>query len=129
VPRLSPPEWGKRAATLRRHGATPEEIAFLSTRRVELNAMTSRQLVDFVETKLAEHGVRKLIPHDDVIEKHARRVIKERLVAKISDEFEKEAAKADLPEDLRRQIEDFLQQNPELPWDAAVAQIIDAGAP
>ena len=32
------------AATLRRHGATDEEIEFLSRRRVELNAMTSRQL-------------------------------------------------------------------------------------
>jgi hypothetical protein len=90
--------------------------------------MTSRQLVDFVETKLTEHGVRKLIPDDDVIEKHARRVIRELLIAKISDEFDKEAAKADLPAGLRRQIEEFVEKNTELPWDAAVAQIIAGDA-
>jgi hypothetical protein len=47
---------GKRRDTLERHGATEDEIEFLAPedededcRRVELNAMTSRQLVDFVE--------------------------------------------------------------------------------
>ena len=44
--------WRKREQTLLRHGATPEEIAFLEESRVELNAMTSRQLLDFVEEKL-----------------------------------------------------------------------------
>jgi hypothetical protein len=34
-------EWPARASTLRRHGATPEEMEFLRTTRVELNAMTS----------------------------------------------------------------------------------------
>jgi hypothetical protein len=32
-------DWAKRAATLLRHGATDDEIAFLRNRRVELNAM------------------------------------------------------------------------------------------
>jgi DNA topoisomerase VI subunit A len=50
-------EWGKRAATLTRHGATAAEIGFLSKRRVEINAMTSRQLVDFIEAQLALHKV------------------------------------------------------------------------
>jgi hypothetical protein len=71
-----------------------------------------------------EHGVRKLIPQDDVIEKHARWLIKEQLIAIISDAFDKEPAKGDLPADLRRQIEEFLEQNLELPWDEAVARII-----
>ena len=37
-------DWEKRAATLKRHGATAAEIDFLRHRRVEINAMTSRQL-------------------------------------------------------------------------------------
>ena len=37
-------DWEKRAATLERHGATATEIDFLRNRRVEMNAMTSRQL-------------------------------------------------------------------------------------
>ena len=40
------------------HGATDQEIAFLRTQRVELNAMTSRQFVAYLEAKLSEHGVK-----------------------------------------------------------------------
>jgi hypothetical protein len=49
----------KRKATLRRHEATPDEIAFLLTKqkRVELNAMTAPQFIEFLEKKLVEHGV------------------------------------------------------------------------
>jgi hypothetical protein len=83
VPQVDPREWDYRAGTLRRHGATTGEVELLRERRVELNAMTSLQLVDFVETKLTEHGVGKVVPDDDVIEKHARRVISECLIAKI----------------------------------------------
>ena len=51
-----------RAANLRENGATEKEIKFLLHRRVELNAMTSRQLVAFVERKLKEHGIDKVVP-------------------------------------------------------------------
>jgi hypothetical protein len=48
---------------LRINGATEAEIRFLlSERRVELNAMTSRQFVDFLEAKLIEHSAAKVIP-------------------------------------------------------------------
>jgi DNA topoisomerase VI subunit B len=120
--------WEKRAATLRRHGAAEDEIAFLRNRRVELNAMTSRQLVDFIETKFAEHNVTKIIPEDTVIERHARRTIEQRLleraIAKISGEIAEQAKTADLPADLRDQIAAFFEEQPNLPWDEAVAQII-----
>ena len=68
-------DWTKRAATLRKHSASEDEIIFLRNRRVELNAMTSRQIIDFVEAKFAQHGVTKLIPDEAVIERHARRTI------------------------------------------------------
>jgi hypothetical protein len=54
----------KRRANLIENGATPEEVEFLLHHRVELNAMTSRQLVDFVERKLQEHGIGKVVPND-----------------------------------------------------------------
>ena len=47
---------------LRECGATEEEIALLRTRRVELNALTTEQLVALVESALAEHGIAKVIP-------------------------------------------------------------------
>ena len=43
-------------------GLDQAAIDFLRNQRVELNAMTSRQLVDFVEDKLKQHGIQKVIP-------------------------------------------------------------------
>jgi DNA topoisomerase VI subunit A len=77
--------WRERADTLRRHGGTEKEIEFLRDQRVELNAMTSPQIIDFIEAKFREHGVAKLIPDAGAIEEHARHLIKlkltERLIA------------------------------------------------
>jgi len=123
-----PREWPKRAATLRRHGATAQEIEFLRTRRVELNAMTSRQLVDFIETKLTAHGVEKLIPDDEVLEQQARRIIKHRLteqaLAKLKGNIAREAERVQLPQRLRERIAEVFKQYPDIPWDHAVAQVL-----
>jgi hypothetical protein len=79
---------GARRETLWRHGASLEEILFLAPevatddcRRVELNAMTSRQLVDFVEAAFARHGVVKVVPENAVLASHARHCIEEQLTA------------------------------------------------
>jgi hypothetical protein len=121
-------DWRKRAQTLRRHGATPKEIAFLEESRVELNAMTSRQLLDFVKAKLDEHGVKKLIPEDAILERHTRRLIEQRLVGeaitRLKSKIAKQAATRKLPTDLRQRLADVLAQNPQLPWDAALADVL-----
>jgi Topoisomerase 6 subunit A/Spo11, Toprim domain len=61
---------------LRERGATEEEIDFLVRgrkggkwfgERVEINQMTSRQLVDWLESKLIDLGASKVIPDDDVL--------------------------------------------------------------
>ena len=121
-------DWAKRAATLRKHGAREDEITFLRNRRVELNAMTSRQIIDFVEAKFAQHGVTKLIPDEAVIEQHARRTIERQLlahaIAKISSEIADQARSAELPTNLREQIKTLFAEQPNLPWDEAVAQIM-----
>ena len=115
--------------TLRRHGATPEEIDFLQNERVEINAMTSRQIIDFIEKKFAEHGVKKLIPDDETLDQHARRVIKDRLTKEILDTFindiQQDTDATVLPEDFRQQVDCVLEEHPELPWDAAVALILN----
>jgi hypothetical protein len=121
-------EWIAREFTLRRHGATRKEIEFLRTQRVELNAMTSRQLVDFVEAKFREHGVKKVVPEEAVIEQQARRVVEQRLtaeaIAKVQKRIAKRVVEAPLPEDLAQQVASLLERQPELPWDLAVARII-----
>jgi hypothetical protein len=120
--------WSKREETLRRHGATPKEIAFLESKRVELNAMTSRQFLDFIEAKLDEHGVEKLVPEDAILEQHARRLIEQRLarkaIARVASKIAKEAASQKLPSDLLARIGAALEEKPHLPWDAALAAVL-----
>jgi hypothetical protein len=126
------------AQTLKRHGASQDEIDFLIQRsygsefkgeRVELNALTSDQLIAFIERKFAEHGVRKIIPDDEVLEMHARRMLERRLVLRELDKMlpgiREQVTKANLPDDLREHVEALLEEQPAVPWDAAVAEIID----
>jgi DNA topoisomerase 6 subunit A-like protein len=125
------------ADTLKRHGATQDEVDFLVQEshrdglfgaRVELNAMTSDELIDFVEGKFEEHGVTKIIPDDEVLELHARRMLERHLVLrrleKLLPEIREQVANTALPDDLRKLVEERLDQEPELPWDAVVAEII-----
>ena len=120
-------DWFARQRTLRRHGATPAEIEFLRTRRVELNAMTSRQFVDLLERKFAEHRVTKLIPEGNVLESHWHRLLTERLAdaafEKIRAGVAKEAAETAAPENLVERVADHLQRHPEVPWDGALAHL------
>ncbi len=114
--------------TLKRHGATPAEIAFLANERVELNAMISDEFIAFIERKFAEHGVAKVVPDSDVIERHARTVIEGRLinnaVANLAAKIKEQAATVALPENLRQQIEAELKESPTLSWDEVVADLV-----
>lgn len=122
--------WNSRASTLRRHGATAEEITFLKTRRVELNALSSDLFVSFVEKKLSEHGVRKVVPNRATLELHARRVIEqdlgEALFRDNQASLQAEAAATALPADLDSQVRAILCRHPEAPWDQAVAAVVRA---
>jgi hypothetical protein len=115
-----------RRANLQRNGATPEEIDFLRTRRVELNAMTSRQLVDFVERKLTEHGVKKIIPaRADLAEAYRTLAHGHEAEAVIKRELAKHnGAKVPVPPDLKKRVETYLRRHPATRWDAAVAAIV-----
>ena len=127
-PEAMPGDWRKRAATLRRHGATDAEITFLQHQRVELNAMTSRQLLDLIAEKLTANGVTKLIPSADLLKQHACRLIEQQLagaaIAKLMPEITKQANARRLPATLPKRIADILQKEPEKPWDVALAQAL-----
>jgi hypothetical protein len=121
-------DWAKRAETLEEHGAGEEEVDFLREQRVELNAMPADVFVGFLERKLAEHGARKVVPDDDTLECHARRVIEQGLAEDAMREsrtrLQAEAASATVPEDLGDRVRAVLERRPELPWDRAVAAVI-----
>jgi len=121
-------DWPKRRVTLAKHRATHNEIAFLRDRRVELNALPSGRLVSFIEQKLAEHGVEKVVPATDIIEAHARRLIEQHLgelaLDKIREEITAKAKSVRLPDDLKDRLREVLQRDPELSWDAALSCIV-----
>lgn len=108
--------------------ATEEEIEFLSGgRRVELNAMTSDQFVAFIEAKLEEHGISKVIPDEERLAEayvlfkrgaHVRRIVEKILAA------EQEELEAAAPSDLDERLRDYLDENPEVPWEEALAAIV-----
>jgi hypothetical protein len=110
---------------LRANGATPEEIEFLLSARVELNALASDELVAFIERKLIEHGVAKVVPGTERLAEayalHARSGrIEEIVKTAIEEDSEKEI---DVPSDLDEQVRWYLKEHPEAPWDRAVRVI------
>ena len=122
-------DWGAITRTLERHGATKDEIEFLDGDRVELNAMDGEQFIEFIKRKLEEHGVEKVIPVGDVLKGHARRMIEKSLMekefAKVEKAIKQRAADIELPDDLQQLVEQELDDDPALPWDAAVANAVD----
>ena len=110
-------------------GGTQEEAAFLCSggkpkrwagKRVELNAMTSKQLVDWIEKKLNQHGVKKLVPDEEVLRKAYIGARKAALIRKkirrISDDFDEEIK---VPENLRCIVAKSIQNSPNS-WDNAI---------
>jgi hypothetical protein len=117
-----------RTANLLRNGATEKEIEFLLTRRVELNAMTSAQLVAFIEGKLVQHGVKKIIPAkhtlEDAYRLFARSQAAEQIIARELAKLDK-ASPVSVPQNLTSLVQEFLRKNPTKRWDAAVESIVN----
>jgi len=110
--------------------ATPEEQDFLrSNRRVELNAFTSPDFIKWIESKLEEHGIKKVIPDDDTLEKAYRRAYQIAAINRDLDRMaEKAAARAqaaELPKSLRDTIQERFNEHSELPWDDVVTEIAE----
>jgi hypothetical protein len=117
---------------LRTNGASEAEIAFMlhdfdrlrSTRRVELNAMTSPQFVAFVERKLRANGITKVVPDDDVLGEMYTAIGKgRRLEAAIEELDELDAKNCKPPKNLKQRVRKVLGKHPAMRWDAAVAEI------
>jgi hypothetical protein len=126
-------------ANLRENGATEEEIAFLfadfdrlrSTRRVELNAMTSPQFIAFVERKLREHGVAKIVPDQELLAKAFAEIEQGRRLEEEAKEIIENLDREDLtaPNDLQRRVRKYLKRYPDKRWTDAVGAIVDELAP
>jgi hypothetical protein len=122
-----------RRETLERHGATDDEVEFLAPydgfcRRVELNAMTSRDLVEFVEMALRINDVEKVIPDAEVLVSHARHRLETKLSADLlaqhAETISAAAAATELPADLADRVATLLEDEPALSWDQALARLL-----
>jgi hypothetical protein len=115
-------------------GLDQAAIDFLRSQRVELNAMTSRQLVDFVEDKLKRHRIHKVIPDAETLAKTyemfaaSDRLAKafEELKEKLEDQSE---APSIAPKDLEAQIRKQFKKQPDITWHRAVQLVLDPDAP
>jgi hypothetical protein len=138
---VSYPRMSRRAIeeNLRRNGATKEEVEFLTTtedgdtssnygvigRRVELNAFTSDAFVEWIERKLDEHGVRKVVPKKQTLvgayDRLYRQIALQPRIVKMLTELPVPKP----PTDLKRQIVEALDRDPTLRWDEALGHIIE----
>jgi len=124
-----PLSWSR---NLRDNGATEEEIEILCgphhygpCERVELNAMTSDQFIAWLEGKLEEHGVEKIIPDRDVLCSAYRRALFLQKLD-VAQAEQAEQIKGDtvaLPRDLGKKVRRLLESSPGMSWDAAVWQL------
>ena len=110
---------------------------WLQTHRVELNAMTTPQLIEWLDEKMTEFGDGKLIPPTpvleqelaDLIESKVREAIKERILreARIEDQIAATIAAIETPdgEMLARDIEQLFEKQPDREWRDAVEAVAD----
>jgi hypothetical protein len=120
-------------ANLRENGASDAEIAFMfhdfdrtrSTRRVELNAMTSPQFIAFVERKLKEVRVEKIVPEQKLLAEAYVGIERGRRLQKAIDDYADQIDESDCkaPKDLKQRVAALLKRHPYMRWDAAVAEV------
>ena len=129
------PDTGPGAPLLREYGASRAEIDFLCQRhrRVELNAMTAPQFVEWLERKLDLYGYGKVVPDTDQLETKARDILAARLIRArtcgIEEQARADAAAAELPPILAQQVEWQLRDRAELSWEDAVDRIMRQHSP
>jgi hypothetical protein len=116
-------------------GATQEEADFLvrgdaRTRwrgeRVELNAMTSPQFIEWLDRKFAEVGVQKVVPDEDVLREAYLRARQQAFIQEAVDKARQEAEEMRetvvVPDDLAEAVTERISGKP-VAWDTALSEI------
>jgi len=114
---------------LAENGASEAEIDILLNDRVELNAMTSDQLIAMIERKLKAYGIQKVIPDNDMLAEayqtfHRSQQLREKF-EELEEEFE--GTEIEVPEDLHEKVRAVLEEHNDLRWDEAVQIVLDEG--
>jgi hypothetical protein len=93
--------------------------------------MTSSQLVEFVERKLVEHGVKKVVPGKDILDRTYQLAIRSKRLRKVVEEAIQAAATQNdiaVPDDLTKQVEALISDT-SMSWNEAVAAVASRGSP
>ena len=98
-----------------------------SSQRVELNAFASDEFIQWLELKLAHHGIAKVVPGGDTIADAYRRMRKQALVQariyEVLDALEDEQAEPPpIPDDLTERLKELMGRDPAQSWDACFAR-------
>jgi Topoisomerase 6 subunit A/Spo11, Toprim domain len=113
-----------RSRNLRENGASEEEIEFLLDQRVELNALSSDQLIAWIERKLGEHGVRKIVPGRETLDRQYRAQVHFLEIKQAFAKMKAETGNVKVPRDLAKRVAAFLKGHPSASWGSAVAAIV-----
>ncbi len=124
---------------LRSNGATEAEIEFLCEdsdwrgycgKRVELNAFASDALIAWIEAKLEDREIKKLVPTDDILEKCYREEYERQFLRRELDDLrethEEHFAGVEVPENLKDRVEAALKKAPKQAWDNAIADLVES---
>jgi hypothetical protein len=112
---------------LEANGATDAEIDILLDERVELNALTSDELIAMIERKLKKHGIKKVIPGDKLLAEAYRAFHHSQELREVFEQAESkfEETKIKVPKNLGKQVRAILNKNPDLRWDDALEIVLD----
>ena len=110
-------------------GATDDEIAVLMEgQRVELNAMPSDEFVAFVERKLTEAGIAKVVPPKDQLAEAYRVIARSKLIEEAIEKAIDELDEAEIavPDDIEARVRAHLAKHADEPWEDAVRDAAEA---
>jgi hypothetical protein len=119
---------------LRECGATEQECQFLVSeqvseklwrgRRVELNEMSSPMFIHYLENKLIQHGVKKLVPDQDTLAEAYLQAHKlNRINAVVAEFLKSDDVKVEVPDNLEEQVRQMIEGT-NLSWDQAIWRIV-----
>jgi hypothetical protein len=89
--------------------------------------LLGRAFITFLERKLREHGITKVIPDSETLALQARRYYEWKLAKELLDQerdrLKAQAAAIPIPPELETKVAALLGKHPEWPWDKAVTEI------
>jgi Topoisomerase 6 subunit A/Spo11, Toprim domain len=117
-------QWQAPSERKNRRGQT---ATFWSGRRAELNGLIGQDFIDYIEAKLDALEIEKLLPTDEWLRAAYSHILN---VNALNGEIEQlvsdwKAEEREAPADLRERLSEKLRRDREMPWDLALAELLE----